>query len=53
MKNTTNPATTTSGLLRGTCYVAGFGLLMAVGIALHFRPWVRLTATLQTPAPSF
>ena len=39
MKNTTNPATTTSGLLRGTCYVADFGLLMVVG--RHAKPWIR------------
>ena len=41
MKNTTNPATTTSGLVRGTCYVADFGLLMAVGSLYHAKPWIR------------
>jgi hypothetical protein len=41
MKNITNPATTTSGLLRGTCYAAGFGLLMVAGSIVHANPWVR------------
>jgi hypothetical protein len=40
MKNTTNPATTTSGLLRGTANVAGFGLLMVVAGLYHAKPWI-------------
>ncbi len=38
MKNSTNPATTTSGLVRGVRYAAGFERLMAIALHDH-KSW--------------